>query len=338
MIREKYDGPIIIVNDDGTESYDHFFITAEEKYHAIVLKHDKNKGKGRALKTAFQFCIEFFEGMIGCVTADSDGQHTASDIVRMQEALIKSPADLILGVREFDQAGVPAKSQFGNNLTRKVFKVLYGKDITDTQTGLRAIPTKVMLELLKVPGERFEFETRMLIYALEKEIVVSEIPIETIYDSKENHSTHFHPLIDSIRIYMVFGNAFGKFLISSLSSSVIDIGIFQILCALFRKYEWISSLLYILVATIAARIVSATYNYLVNYYFVFHSKENHTKSVVKYLALALMQMLCSALLTTGLVAFTETSIELLVKIPVDTVLFLISYCVQKKVVYIGKTK
>ena len=83
--------------------------------------------------------------------------------MKCKQVLLKCKQDLILGVRAFDQENVPAKSQFGNNLTRKVFRTLYKVDISDTQTGLRGIPTDFMKILLDVPGERFEFETRMLI-------------------------------------------------------------------------------------------------------------------------------------------------------------------------------
>ena len=116
-----------------------------------------------------------------------------------------------------------------------------------------------MKELLDVPGERFEFETRMLIKAVEMEIEIEEIPIETVYDSKENHSTHFRPIVDSVRIYKVFGFSFGRFLLSSLSSSVVDLILFQILCLLLGR-------------SVGARVISATYNYLINYFLFLQAK------------------------------------------------------------------
>lgn len=324
-------GPVVVVNDGSSEEYDKYFEVAESQYGAIVLRHDVNRGKGRALKTAFSYCIDTYEDLVGCVTADSDGQHSTHDIGQTKDVLIKNKEALVLGVRDFDAAGVPTKSQLGNKITRIVFKMLYKKDISDTQTGLRAISKTFMKDLLELSEDRFEFETKMLIRAVEDGIEFIETPIETIYDSKENHSSHFDPIKDSIRIYRLFGFAFGKFILSSLSSSAVDLVIFQIMCSLLKGT--IAGVQYVAYATIIARIISAIYNYSVNYYFVFQSNQNHAKSGVKYFTLAVAQMMCSALLTTGLIALTGTDVELLVKVPVDVALFFASYQIQKRFVY-----
>lgn len=334
LLKDLHDNdlqPVVIVDDGSSAEYQHYFERAREEYHAIVLKHDINKGKGRALKTAFAYCLDHYPDIVGCITADSDGQHTVEAIAECKLALRNKKKYLILGVREFDHENVPVKSQFGNNLTRKVFRTLYRVNISDTQTGLRGIPADFMKELLDVPGERFEFETRMLIKAVEMEIEIEEIPIETVYDSKENHSTHFRPIVDSVRIYKVFGFSFGRFLLSSLSSSVVDLILFQILCLLLGRS--VGGVKYVAFATIGARVISATYNYLINYFFVFASKERHYKSLIKYILLAITQMTCSAVCTTLLVAWSGADIELWVKIPVDACLFLVSYQIQKRVVY-----
>ena len=330
-MNEAQIGPVVVINDGSSEEYDCFFENAECNYNATVIKHEINRGKGRALKTAFSFCLENFQGIIGCVTADSDGQHTVSAIMKIKKELLEFPDTFVLGVRNFNEANVPTKSQFGNNLTRKIFRSLYKKDITDTQTGLRAIPKSFMKILLSVPGEHFEFETRMLISAVENEIPISEKTIETIYDSKDNHSTHFRPLVDSIRIYKVFGFDFGRFFLSSFFSSVIDLTLFQILCLLFK--QWTEGIQYVVLATITARIASATTNYFANYYIVFKSKERHVKSVLKYILLATILMLSSASITAGLIALTHIETEVLIKIPVDVFLFFASYQVQKRLVY-----
>lgn len=196
--------PIIIVNDGSGSQFDYLYTQAEQ-LNATVLKHDVNRGKGAALKTAFSYCLNNIPDMLGCVTADSDGQHTVKDICSCMDNLSSNPEALILGVRDFSGEGIPAKSQFGNNLTRKIFRKLYGKDISDTQTGLRGIPASFMKTLLDVSGDRFEYETRMLVSAIDCKRNIIEIPIDTIYDSKENHSTHFRPVADSIRIYQIFG-------------------------------------------------------------------------------------------------------------------------------------
>ena len=142
--------PIVIVNDGSSHDYDELFETAEKKFGAVVLRHSKNIGKGAALKTAFSYCLEKFSGIIGCVTADCDGQHSVRDIGMIRSELALLSGTLILGVRDFDSENdlIPAKSRFGNNLTKKVFKKLYKLYISDTQTGLRGIPSSFMKDLI----------------------------------------------------------------------------------------------------------------------------------------------------------------------------------------------
>lgn len=328
-------GPVIIVNDGSSEEFVYFFTQATKEYGVTLLTHEVNKGKGRALKTAFSYCLENYENLAGCVTADSDGQHTPYDIKKCIDKLIEDPTKLVLGVRDFSGDNVPAKSQYGNNLTKKVFKALYKVYISDTQTGLRGISKEFMKMLLEVPGDRFEYETRMLIKAVEEKIDIFEIPIETVYDSKENHSSHFRPVVDSVKIYSIFVSSFIKFMIASLSSSIVDLIAFQIICILIKggSISLSQGVGYVAVATVIARVISATYNYLVNYFFVFKSNKNHAASAIKYVILAIVQMSLSALLTTGLVALTHISPELIIKLPVDICLFFLSYKIQKKYVY-----
>lgn len=326
-------GPVILVNDGSVgTAYDKIFHMAKtivEKRGGCLLEHDVNHGKGRALKTAFSYLLECDADVIAAVTADSDGQHSCECIQKVIDEIQTHKECLVLGVRKFDMEGVPWKSRFGNTLTEKIFKYVTGEHITDTQTGLRGIPRAYMKELLDLKGERFEFEMRMLIDAVGKRKIV-EVPIETIYDSEENHQTHFDPFKDSIRIYRILAEKFVTFLISSLSSSVIDIVLFGVFCH-FLKHS--IPVVYVTVSTVLARSISATYNYLMNYKIVFKSKENVGMSAVKYLILAGVQMACSAFLVTTLVAVFPVGMEVVFKIIVDTLLFFISYKIQQKLVF-----
>lgn len=322
---------IVVVNDGSNSRFDGIFRELENR-GVTVLRHAVNQGKGRALKTAFNYCLLQDQELIGCVTADSDGQHLPEDIIRCGQTLQRNPGDLVLGCRNFDDDSVPQKSRYGNKITRTIFRYLCGLKITDTQTGLRGIPAKFMRELLSVPGERFEFETNMLIAAKDG-YSIREIEIKTVYDSKTNHQTHFDPLKDSIRIYRILGRIFLSFIISSLSASIIDLSLFAIFCALLREKAG-----YILLATALARIISATYNYLVNYHIVFSSKEQHCKSTVKYIVLAIVQGTMSAILVNALVLLVGARFELLAKIVVDTLLFVLSFYIQREFVFQKKGK
>ncbi len=322
--------PVVVVDDGSGPQYRHFFEEAEMRFDCTVLRHAVNQGKGRALKTAFNYCLNEYSDLIGCVTADSDGQHTPECISKCRDALIESPDSLILGCRDFDLENVPTKSRMGNKISCKVCAWFCGVKVSDTQTGLRAIPKAFMQELMNVAGERFEFETNMLIQTKER-IKIREVEIETVYDSKENHATHFNPLRDSIRIYKLFLKSFFKFIFSSLSSSVIDLSLFSLLCALLTKT---GSGAYVIWATILARLISATYNYLLNYKFVFKGTATHGTSVLRYIALATAQMLVSAVCVFAIVQGMKlTSYEIYIKIVVDVILFMISFVLQREFVY-----
>lgn len=323
---------IILVNDGSASTYDEIFDRAYkmiEPSGGIFLKHEVNRGKGRALKTAFSYVIENIPDAVGVITADSDGQHTVECINSVAEEFIANPDCLILGVRSFDGEDIPWKSRFGNNLTLKVMRFVSGVNVSDTQTGLRAIPLKFMKELVDFGGDRFEFETQMLLETVDR-YEIREVKITTIYESKENHQTHFNPIKDSLKIYRVLGKQFIRYLIASGSSFVLDILLFHIFCNIFSAFAS-----YITISTVIARVISSIFNFTINYKKVFKSKESVGKSAIKYFALALIQMCCSALLVTLGVKLTSGN-EDVVKIIVDTLLFFISFKIQQRLVFAKK--
>lgn len=319
---------VVVVDDGSGAQYETLFERAEEMDNCTVLHHAVNLGKGRALKTAFNHCLRVYGESPGCVSADSDGQHTPADILACMRKLWENPQALILGCRDFDAPSVPARSSFGNKCTRKVFRYLLGLSVSDTQTGLRAIPALFMKELMQVKGERFEYETNMLIETKNLNIPILEVPVETVY-IEENKTSHFNPIKDSVRIYLVFG----KFLFSSLSSSVLDLLLFHILCMVLLPFgEEIREIPYIVAATVGARVISAVYNFLINYRVVFKSKGNLAVTAGKYGLLAVCQMMCSAFLVNGLHGLIGGT-EVLIKMPVDVFLFFASFVIQREFVY-----
>ena len=113
---------LILVDDGSGEAYRHFFEQARREFGCRVLYHAVNQGKGRALKTAFNYVLHEFPDAAGCITADSDGQHSPECILACAERLLDCPGCLILGCRCFDRENVPARSEFGNKCTRVVMK------------------------------------------------------------------------------------------------------------------------------------------------------------------------------------------------------------------------
>lgn len=191
---------IIVVNDGSSSEYDRYFESLSKNKECVILKHNINYGKGKALKTAFKYYLDNFNDYTGIVTVDSDGQHSLDDTLRIAKELKKNNDCLILGTRDFNKRNVPFKSKYGNKITTFVFKLLYGKKINDTQTGLRGISNDLISKIVNIPGDRFEYEINMLIFAVKNKINIIEIPIKTIYKNKNNGS-HFKPFKDAIKIY-----------------------------------------------------------------------------------------------------------------------------------------
>lgn len=198
----KADNYIVVVDDGSGDGYSHIFELVKQllKDKGVVLVHNENMGKGKALKTAFRYILDNATDYIGAVTADCDGQHDILSIDKVAEALIENQDSLVLGIRRFERKSIPWKSYFGNVITLKVFHLISGIKVSDTQTGLRGISISFMRELIYIEENRFEFEMKMLLMTKHK-YPIKEVEITTIYDSKTNHQSHFNPWRDSVKIY-----------------------------------------------------------------------------------------------------------------------------------------
>lgn len=200
------DQDIIVVNDGSAQRLMGLF--NELAIHRVdVLHHSINLGKGQALKTAFQYFLQkSAEAGLGVVTADADGQHAVEDIINLVSALMRTPEHLHLGVRNFRGREIPWRSKMGNRLTSLLFRQICEVALQDTQTGLRAIPNKLLPTLIVSKSKGYELELEMLLWAAKQQMPINQIPIKTIYENN-NVSSHFNPLLDSIKIYRVlFGH------------------------------------------------------------------------------------------------------------------------------------
>ena len=329
---------IILVNDGSDEAHLEPFETAAKLPQVTVLTHEVNKGKGRAMKTAFQWCLENRPNIDGVVTADGDNQHRSEDILRCAQAVTEQNDKVWLGVRDFSLEHVPARSRFGNTLTRNIMRIFGGVSVTDTQTGLRAIPYKCLPFMLTVDGERYEYETEQLMALHDNGWEIGEVVIETVYID-ENQTSHFHPIRDSWKIYkLIFRHAFRKlgqlirFSASSLFSVLVDQGVFALLNAyLLSGMETGKRQL---IGTLSGRVISSVVNYSCNKRLVFKTQSSKG-SLLRYFTLCAVQTAASFALLRGLTALfgTEGLQDNLVKMAVDTLLFFISYRFQKRWVF-----
>jgi putative flippase GtrA len=161
----------------------------------------------------------------------------------------------------------------------------------------------------------------MLLYCGKLSIPIEEVVIETIYID-DNSASHFNPLLDSIRIY----RQILTFSVISLLSTGLDLGVFTLFVYTLKGVDAI------LYATVIARLMSVNFNFLMNKTVVFKSRQQWFEHMWKYYTLALFQMLTSYFLVKSVYTLFDKNV-VLIKIAVDILLFLVSYQIQKLLIF-----
>lgn len=334
---------ILLVNDGSSPDHKGRFDECACFPGVTVLTHEVNRGKGAALRTAFAFVKESRPDSAGVVTLDGDAQHRPGDVLACSEEMLAHPDTLVLGVRDFSGPDVPERSRKGNRITSWVFKTFCGLKISDTQTGLRAIPARYLDAMLEIEGDRYEYETNMLLSLKTYKIPFSEVKIQTVY-IEENQTSHFRPVRDSIRIYSLIFGRFVKYALSSVGCLVAE-GLIQTILHSFWKFapkvssKFLSDFLKELCDFLPARILSSILNYWINKKFVFGDKKQAKGSLLRYYTLWAVQALVTALATTGIVTLAGGATGFLyfcLTTLVKCLLFFASYKIQKVWVFAKK--
>jgi glycosyltransferase involved in cell wall biosynthesis len=320
---KKVINTLVIVIDDGSDAKYQSLFDQLKTLKIEVIHHGMNLGKGAALKTGIKHIISTYSAVTSIVTCDSDFQHHPDDIKKIFDYAEKNPTHVVLGTRDFSLPHVPFKSRYGNKISSFYFYLTTGKKIPDTQTGLRALPKSTFEIALSLEENRFDYEMKYLMLCAKTSITLTQIPIQTLYENN-NASSHFKPVRDAYKIY----RQPITFVFVGLSSAVIDIGIFSILMVMIN-FQLAST---IFIATLVARIVSGIYNFLMNKWVSFQSKTKGKREFVSYLLLYVFQLGASA----SLVYVISFQFEQLtyVKLIVDSILFMLSYYIQKHYIFI----
>ena len=240
----------------------------------------------------------------------------------------------ILGCRDFTLDHVPNRSRFGNHTTSLVFKTFVGMTISDTQTGLRALPREAVEELVDVAGDRFEYETNMLLAFKEKAIPFEENKIRTVY-IEENKSSHFRTFVDSWRIYKLILAHFFRYTINSIVCAAVDTGLFTLFTALLKKT--LEGFALTAAAGVGARVISSLLNFFLNKKLVFKTNADTGKTMLRYYCLAVPQMLLQILLTDGAYVLFHVKptgvLHTLIYVVVMILLYIIGYMIQQRWVF-----
>ena len=187
---------IIVVDDGSGPEYKQIFDKISDKAHIVPIVC--NAGKGTALKTGMKILMQDYPDCEYFVTADADGQHKCEDILRIFDEL-EHGSKFVLTVRRF-QKDMPLRSKVGNNLSRYIYCILNGHYFPDNQSGLRGFCSENADWLVKVDGNKYDYEMNVLYYADKQGIQITTMPIEALYIDN-NSSSHFNPVKDTVKIY-----------------------------------------------------------------------------------------------------------------------------------------
>lgn len=312
----------IIVVDDGSSNKCNF-VFEQVKKDAIVLKHEKNKGKGAAIKTGLTYISENLRATECIATVDADGQHKPNDVKKICESLLKLRKIflvdniMVIGSRSFT-GNVPLRSRLGNTITRYIFKLVSGSSIWDTQSGLRAFSFGMIPFLINIKGDRYEYEINVLLESVKNNIKINETTIKTVYIAN-NKSSHFRTIRDSALIY----KEILKFSISSFVSFLLDYFLYTLLNLVTQN---------IVISNIFSRIISASFNFTMNKKYVYESKNNVLDEVSKYSILAISILIINTIILKFIVSNTVIN-AYIAKIMVEVFLFCVSYLVQKRLIF-----
>ncbi len=188
---------VVVVNDGSTDDTGKILREIEG---IELVEYSENRGKGYALQQGFKVAVE--KGFRYAVTIDGDGQHAATDILKLITEAKKYPDTLIIGARNIEAEGMPGKNTFANKFSNFWYKVETGKQLPDTQSGFRLYP------LRKMKGMRFftkgyEFEVEILVRLTWNRVPVRAVPVSVYYPPPEERVSHFRPLSDFMRISML---------------------------------------------------------------------------------------------------------------------------------------
>jgi glycosyltransferase involved in cell wall biosynthesis len=178
---------VIVVNDGSTDATP----AAARGCADAVLSFRQNRGKGAALRLGFDAALR--RGAERVLTIDADGQHDPASAPALLDALTRS--DVAIGTRARSGTAMPIGRRLTNHLASSAVSAIAHTSIADPQSGFRAF-RRLVLEQVKGVGQRYEFETDLLIRAAAAGFRIVDVPVATSYGA---HS-HFRPLADSLSV------------------------------------------------------------------------------------------------------------------------------------------
>ena len=184
---------VIVVDDGSTDGSS----DSLEDLGAVVVRYEKNRGKGYALKTGFKEAKA--RGFERAITIDADGQHFPEDIPAFAAEAKKHPDAMLVGSRNLRMENMPGGNTFANKFSNFWFRLQTGVNLPDTQSGFRLYQLN-RIGKLHLLTSRYEAELELLVFLCWKGVQMRPVGIRVYYPPEGERVTHFRPFWDFFRI------------------------------------------------------------------------------------------------------------------------------------------
>ena len=188
------DVQIVVVDDGSTDRTNE----VAASIGAVILRHEKNRGKGAALQTGFDY-LNKQTGIEFIVTMDADLQHQPEDVPKFFLVQQKTNADIVIGWRERIGTQMPMHRRLSNTITSALVGMRTGVKIKDSQCGFRLIRRSV-IERVQLESTGYEAETEFLIKAARRGFKIEFVPVQTIYGKEKSYMTHWATTVNFIKV------------------------------------------------------------------------------------------------------------------------------------------
>jgi len=185
-------GFAVLVVDDGSSDEGLQNLTG---LSILTIRLAKNQGKGVAILTGTKEAAR--RGYSRILTLDADGQHHPEEAhLLCREAEKHAAPVIVIGIRRMIQETVPRSSHFGRAFSNFWVKLECGRELRDTQSGMRLYPVKELLAL-KLCRLRYDFEIEALVKAVWAGVEIAEVDISVHYPLPDERISHFHKFKDN---------------------------------------------------------------------------------------------------------------------------------------------
>jgi glycosyltransferase involved in cell wall biosynthesis len=164
-----------VVDDGSTDTT----ALRAERGGARVIRHERNMGKGQAVRTGLTAVLA--EPFTHVLLLDGDLQHAPADAPKLIAAARSSATDLVLGERPFDRDAMPVSRYYSNTIGSAILSRFIGVRVGDSQSGFRLIATD-LLRRITLTARGYEVETEMLIKLARAGARITRVPVQLSYD------------------------------------------------------------------------------------------------------------------------------------------------------------